>query len=180
LLDAIRRETRHAKEGRPARIIAKMNALIEEAVIRALYAASQSGVQIDLIVRGACSLRPQVEGISDNIRVRSIVGRFLEHHRIWYFENDGQQDVYLSSADWMGRNLFRRIEIAFPVLDRELKARVIDEGLKPYLGDDSDAWELGSDGSYRRMKPKTRGQTQGAQQQLLHRLTEHAHAKTTS
>jgi polyphosphate kinase len=172
LLDAIRREARHAREGKPARIIAKMNALIEDAVIRALYAASQSGVQIDLIVRGACSLRPQVEGISENIRVRSIVGRFLEHHRIWYFENDGAQDVYLASADWMGRNLFRRIEIAFPVLDRELKGRVIGEGLKPYLADESDAWELGSDGSYRRLKPKSRGQGQAAQQQLLHRLAQ--------
>ena len=172
LLDAIRRETRHAKEGKPARIIAKMNALIEEAVIKALYAAAQAGVAIDLIVRGACALRPQVEGISENIRVRSIVGRFLEHHRIWYFENDGHQDVYLASADWMGRNLFRRIEVAFPVLDPELKARVIDEGLKPYLADDSDAWELGADGSYRRLKPKGRAQGISAQQQLLHRLAD--------
>jgi polyphosphate kinase len=172
LLEAIRREARHAKEGKPARVIAKMNALIEEAVIRALYAASQAGVKIDLIVRGACSLRPQVEGISDNIRVRSIVGRFLEHDRIWYFENEGHQDVYLASADWMGRNLFRRIEIAFPVLDRELKGRVVDEGLIPYLADESDAWELGSDGSYRRLKAKTRGQGQSAQAELLRRLAQ--------
>ena len=155
LLEAIRRETRHAKEGRPARIVAKMNALLEEAVIKALYAASQAGVKIDLIVRGACALRPGVKDVSDNIRVRSIVGRFLEHSRIWLFDNDGAEDVYLSSADWMGRNLFRRIEVAFPVLDPALKARVIDEGLKPYLADSHDAWELGADGSY------TQGEGQG-------------------
>src|SRR5215469_7125251 len=172
LLEAIRRETRHAKEGKPARIIAKMNALIEEAVIRALYAASQAGVKIDLIVRGACSLRPQVEGISDNIRVRSIVGRFLEHDRIWFFENEGHQDVYLSSADWMGRNLFRRIEVAFPVLDPELKARVVAEGLTPYLADGRDAWELSDDGNYARAKPKSRAQGSPAQEELLARLAD--------
>ena len=114
VLDMIRRETRHARDGRPARIIAKMNALVEEGVIRALYAASSAGVKIDLIVRGACALRPGVPGVSDNIRVRSILGRFLEHHRVWYFENDGAPDVWLASADWMGRNLFRRVEVAFP------------------------------------------------------------------
>ena len=167
VLDAIRRELKHAKEGRPAHIIAKMNALVEEAVIKALYAASQAGVEIDLIVRGACALRPGVAGVSDRIRVRSVVGRFLEHHRIWYFENDGKQDVYLASADWMGRNLFRRIEVAFPVLDPELKARVIAEGLKPYLADTCDAWELGSDGVYQRAKPKGRAQPVSAQQGLV-------------
>src|SRR5438105_8475833 len=145
LLDAIRRETRHAKEGRPARIVAKMNALLEEAVVRALYTASQAGVKIDLVVRGACALRPGVKGVSENIRVRSIVGRFLEHHRVWLFHNDGADDVYLASADWMGRNLFRRIEVAFPILDPGLKARVIDEGLKPYLADTQDAWELSAE-----------------------------------
>ena len=146
VLEMIRREARHAREGKPARIIAKMNALVEEGVIRALYAASQAGVEIDLIVRGACALRPGVPGLSDNIRVRSILGRFLEHHRIWYFENDGDDDVWLASADWMGRNLFRRIEVAFPVRDPELKQRVIDEGLKAYLADNRDAWELARDG----------------------------------
>jgi polyphosphate kinase len=128
LLAAIHRETRHAKEGVPAHIMAKMNGLVEEAVIRALYAASQAGVKIDLVVRGACALRPGVKGWSDNIRVRSIAGRFLEHPRIWYFANGGSEDVYLSSADWMGRNLFRRIEVAFLVLDKGLKARVIAKG----------------------------------------------------
>ncbi len=117
-----------------------MNALTDEATIQALYAASQAGVKIDLIVRGACALRPGVKGLSEIIRVRSIVGRFLEHHRIYYFRNDGKPLVYLSSADWMGRNLFRRIEIAWPVLEPKLARRVIDEGLKPYLEDTRDAW----------------------------------------
>ena len=175
LLDAIRREERHAREGRPARIIAKMNALVEEAVIKALYAASDAGVQIDLIVRGACALRPGVKGLSDNIRVRSILGRFLEHHRVWYFENDGVQDVYLASADWMGRNLFRRIEIAFPVLDPELKARVIDEGLMAYLEDTADAWVLDADGVYQRLSAASREHGISAQRGLLERLADRRH-----
>ena len=172
LLFAIRREARHAREGKPARIIAKMNALLEEAVIRALYAASQAGVEIDLVVRGACALRPGVEGFSENIRVRSIVGRFLEHSRIWYFANDGGEEVWLSSADWMGRNLFRRIEVAFPVLDPELKARVIAEGLKPYLADNRDAWELAGDGTYAKPKVTRRSRLCAAQQELVDRLAE--------
>ena len=172
LLDAIRRETRHAKEGRPARIVAKMNALLEEAVIKALYAASQAGVKIDLVVRGACALRPGVKGVSDNIRVRSVVGRFLEHSRIWLFDNDGAEDVYLGSADWMGRNLFRRIEVAFPVLDPQLKARVIDEGLKPYTAESLDAWELAADGSYSRTKAKGRAALTSPQLELLERMAD--------
>jgi polyphosphate kinase len=172
LLEAIRRETRHAKEGKRARIVGKMNALLEEAVIRALYAASQAGVKIDLVVRGACALRPGVKGVSDNIRVRSIVGRFLEHSRIWLFDNDGAEDVYLSSADWMGRNVFRRIEVAFPVLDPMLKVRVIDEGLKPYLADSGDAWELAADGSYARAKAKGRAPPMSAQRELLQRMAD--------
>ena len=174
LLDAIRRETRNAKEGKPASIAAKMNALLEEAVIKALYAASQAGVKIDLVVRGACALRPGVKGVSENIRVRSIIGRFLEHSRIWVFHNGGAEDVYLASADWMGRNLFRRIEVAFPVLDPELKARVIAEGLDPYLADIRDAWELAEDGSYARPKARARGQPASAQAELLERLAERA------
>jgi polyphosphate kinase len=174
VLEAIRRETRHAKEGKPARIIAKMNALLEEAVIKALYAASDAGVEVDLIVRGACALRPGVKGVSDNIRVRSIVGRFLEHSRIWYFENLGAQDVYLASADWMGRNLFRRIEVAFPVLDPELKMRVINEGLKPYLADNRDAWQLVAGGTHVQLKPKGRARPLSAQQKLLDLLADHS------
>lgn len=152
IIKAIRNEAKIAKEGRPGRIIAKMNALVDETVIRALYAASADGVKIDLIVRGACTLRPGVPGLSDNIKVHSIIGRFLEHSRIYYFRNDLEHDVYLSSADWMGRNLFRRIEVAFPVLEKNLKKRVISEGLEPYLKDNVNGWLLNSDGKYSRKK----------------------------
>jgi polyphosphate kinase len=174
LINAIRRESRHAREGRPAHIVAKMNGLLEEGVIRALYSASQAGVEIDLIVRGACALRPGIQGLSENIRVRSIVGRFLEHSRIWYFENDGAKNVWLSSADWMGRNLFRRIEVAFPVLDPALKGRVIAEGLEPCLADNRDAWELAGDGTYSRPKVKRRARQRAAQDELLARLADQA------
>ncbi len=165
---AIAREAALARDGRSGRIVAKMNALVDEATIEALYAASQAGVRIDLIVRGACSLRPGVKGLSENISVRSIVGRFLEHHRIYYFRNGGDDDVYLSSADWMGRNLFRRIEIAWPVLNRKLKQRVIDEGLQPYLIDTTHAWTLRPDGAYQ--PPRPRRKVYCAQSTLLQRL----------
>lgn len=154
LLAAIQREAEHAKAGRKAAIIAKMNALLEPRLIDALYEASRAGVRIDLIVRGACALRPGVPGLSENIRVRSVIGRFLEHSRVFYFYNDKVEDVWLSSADWMGRNLFRRIEICFPVLDPKLKKRVIAEGLKPYLRDKHDAWEMEPDGHYRRKRAR--------------------------
>src|SRR6266545_6945777 len=142
-------------------------ALLEEGVIRALYAASQAGVEIELVVRGACALRPGVSGVSDRIRVRSILGRFLEHHRIWYFENDGEPDVWLSSADWMGRNLFRRIEVAFPVREPALRKRVIDEGLLAYLGDNCDAWALGADGAWSKVKRRRGARDRRAQADLL-------------
>jgi polyphosphate kinase len=170
IIRAIRNEARIARLGRPGRIIAKMNALVDESVIRALYAASADGVKIDLIVRGACSLRPGVPGLSENIRVRSIVGRFLEHSRIFYFRNDLAHDVYLSSADWMNRNLFRRIEVAFPVLDRALKRRVLQEGLDPYLKDNANAWELGPDGRYTRRHPRGKRTPFSAQQYLMQTL----------
>ncbi len=147
---AINREAEFAAAGQPAAIVAKMNALLEPQVIAALYAASQAGVKIDLIVRGVCALKPGIAGLSDNIRVRSIVGRFLEHTRIFYFRNGGDEQVYLSSADWMDRNFFRRIETGFPILNPKLKKRVIAEGLKPYLRDNVQAWEMQPDGSYRR------------------------------
>ena len=147
VLRAIRNETQLAQSGKPAHIIAKMNALLEPEIISALYEASQAGVKIDLIVRGVCALRPGVTGLSDNIRVRSVIGRFLEHSRIFYFRNDLQHDVYLSSADWMDRNFFRRIEVCFPVLDKKLKKRVINEGLKIYLQDNCQAWDMDSDGT---------------------------------
>ncbi len=148
VLKAINNEMQIAEAGKPARIIAKMNALLEPQIIRALYAASAAGVKIDLIVRGVCALRPGITGLSENIRVRSVIGRFLEHSRIFYFRNDGAHDIYLSSADWMDRNFFRRIEICFPVLDARLKKRVLAEGLNPYLKDNSQSWEMDADGHY--------------------------------
>jgi polyphosphate kinase len=153
LINAIHAEAEHARAGKKARIVAKMNALLEPSVIAALYEASQAGVKIDLIVRGVCSLKPGVEDLSENITVRSIVGRFLEHHRIFYFHADGKEDVYLSSADWMDRNFFRRVEVAFPIRDRRLKRRVIAEGLSAFLGDNQTAWLMQSDGHYRRRRP---------------------------
>ncbi|AON53497.1 polyphosphate kinase 1 [Herbaspirillum seropedicae] len=170
IIRAIRNEGQIAREGRPARIIAKMNALLDESVIRALYAASADGVKIDLIVRGACALRPGVPGLSENIKVRSIIGRYLEHSRIYYFRNDLAHDVYLASADWMNRNLFRRIEVAFPVLDKSLKKRVISEGLNPYLKDNTHSWHLDINGVYTQKKPRSRQQTFNAQQYLMNTL----------
>jgi polyphosphate kinase len=149
LLAKIEREAGHAREGKPARIIAKLNALTEPTVIQALYGASRAGVDIDLIVRGVCCLRPGVRGVSERIKVRSIVGRFLEHSRVYYFENAGKREVYCGSADWMDRNLFRRIEIAFPIDAPDLKSRVADD-LKLYLEDDTQAWVLDTDGGYSR------------------------------
>ena len=125
-----------------------MNSLLEPETICALYEASQAGVKIDLIVRGVCGLRAGVKDLSENISVRSIIGRQLEHHRVFYFYAGGEEKVYLSSADWMERNFFRRIELAFPILDRKLKRRVIAEGLQIYLTDNALAWELGPDGTY--------------------------------
>jgi len=170
VIKAIRNEAKIAKSGRPGRIIAKINALTDEPVIRALYAASKDGVKIDLIVRGACTLMPGVPGLSENIRVRSIIGRFLEHSRIYYFRNDLAHDVMLASADWMNRNLLRRIEVAFPVLDRGLKRRVIAEGLTPYLKDNSNAWELDEHGQYHRRKARGKQKAFSAQQHLMELL----------
>jgi len=170
IIRAIRNEALIARAGRPARIIAKMNALLDESVIRALYAASADGVKIDLIVRGACALRPGVAGLSENIRVRSVIGRYLEHSRIYYFRNDLAHDVYLSSADWMNRNLFRRIEVAFPILDKNLKKRVISEGLELYLKDNTNAWHLNSDGVYAQKKTNSRQTAFSAQNHLMQTL----------
>ncbi len=152
LIEAIRVEAENARAGRKARIVAKMNALLEPTIIAALYEASQAGVKIDLIVRGVCSLKPGVAELSENITVRSIVGRFLEHTRIFYFYAGGAENVYLSSADWMDRNFFRRVELAFPLNDRRLKRRVIAEGLSVFLGDNQSAWLMQSDGHYRRRR----------------------------
>ncbi|AWV06923.1 polyphosphate kinase 1 [Marilutibacter maris] len=167
VLKRIERETQHARNGRPARIVAKMNALNEPQVVRALYRASQAGVKIDLIVRGACTLRPGVAGVSENIRVRSIIGRFLEHHRVYWFGNDGEPDLLCSSADWLERNLLRRVETCFPVLDPEIAARVHAETITNYLEDNLNAWELQADGSYARLEPDPGHPPHSAQSALL-------------
>ena len=154
VIDRIKQETEHAKAGKPARITAKMNSLIEPSVIDALYQASVAGVQIDLIVRGMCTLRPGVKGLSENIRVHSIIGRQLEHSRVYCFHNNGADDTFISSADWMGRNFFRRIEVATPITTPELKERVIREGLEMALEDNTQAWLMQPDGSYVRTQPQ--------------------------
>ncbi len=147
-LSLIGRETEHARKKRPARIIAKMNGLLDKNIIQALYRASQAGVQIDLIVRGKCALRPGIRGVSDRIRVRSLVGRFLEHSRIFYFANGGDDEMYVGSADWMPRNLYDRVEVVFPVRDALLRQRMLDEILRVYLSDTVKARLLQADGSY--------------------------------
>ncbi len=150
--ERIDREIAHARAGKPARLIAKMNSLVESEMIKKLYEASQAGVKIDLIVRAMCSVRPGVPGLSDNISVHSVVGRFLEHHRVFYFLNAGKPEVFLSSADWMERNLYRRVEIAFPVKDKKLRARIVDH-LEAYLADTVQSWTLQPDGRYVRTLP---------------------------
>lgn len=171
VIDAISREIEHACSGRPARIMAKMNSLLEPRIIQALYAASKAGVKVDLVVRGICCLRPGVPGVSENIRVRSVVGRFLEHHRIFYFENDGEETLLLSSADWMPRNFFRRVEVAFPVAGKKNQRRVILEGLQIYFEDNCEAWDMQPDGSYVRARPGDDEERRSAQQMLLDELS---------
>lgn len=170
IIAAIRQEAENAKAGEPALITAKMNSLLEPETIMALYEASQAGVKIDLIVRGVCALKPGIPGLSENIRVRSVIGRFLEHHRIFYFLAGGEEKVLLSSADWMERNFFRRIELCFPVLDPKLKKRVITEGLRPYLADNQQAWEMDAAGNYTRKK-SPRAKPRCAQSELIQGLS---------
>jgi len=146
----IERESAHALAGKKARIIVKLNALVDPRTIETLYRASRSGVQIDLMIRGVCAVRPGIPGVSDNIRVLSVVGRFLEHSRAYWFENDGSPELYLSSADWMERNFFRRVEIAFPVLHTEHRKRIFED-LETLLSDNTNAWELQADGTYARL-----------------------------
>ncbi|NHA14227.1 polyphosphate kinase 1 [Thioalkalivibrio sp. XN279] len=148
-LELVRREAEHAAQGRPARIVAKLNALVEPEVIEALYAASCAGVRVDLLVRGTCCLRPGVPGASENIRVRSLVGRFLEHARVFLFANGGKEEVYLGSADWMERNFFTRVEVLFPVTRAALRRRLAQD-LELELADDRYAWEMQPDSSWRR------------------------------
>src|SRR5467141_2284156 len=169
LIGLIQRERDHALAGKPARIIAKLNSLVDQEIIEKLYEASCADVTIDLIVRGICCLRPKIPGLSENIRVFSIVGRFLEHSRILYFENAGQREVFLSSADWMPRNFFRRVEIAFPVEQPSLRDEIIDEVLPKFVHDRVKARELQPDGSYRRLKPEGKEPREQAQLQFRER-----------
>ena len=173
LLEKIDREIEAVRQGSQARIIVKVNSLIEPQIIQALYRASIAGVQIDLIVRGVCALRPSIEGISANIRVYSIIGRFLEHPRVYYFENRGEPEVFGSSADWMGRNFFRRVEVAFPFLIKEIRDRVISD-LHSYLADNTQSWILQQDGTYQRRLAGEGEAPFAAQQALMESLSEHA------
>ena len=158
-----------ASAGRACRIVAKMNALTDEGLIHALIQAGRKGVKIDLIVRGACMLPAQVPGVTDNIRVRSVIGRFLEHSRVFYFCQGDQDELYLSSADWMNRNMMRRVELAWPIVDPVQRQRIIDECLVAYLHDGVDAWDLQSDGTYARVKPGKAERAHGAQTALMGR-----------
>jgi polyphosphate kinase len=168
LVVAIQREAEQAKAGKKAGIIAKLNALLEPEIIDELYEASRAGVKIDLIVRGVCGLRPGIAGMSENIRVRSIIGRFLEHHRVFHFVSTG--NTYISSADWMERNFFRRIEVCLPILDPKLKKRVVEEGLRKYLDDNVQAWEMDADGRYTLARPNKGEAPRCAQLELLQEL----------
>lgn len=168
LIERIEHEAEIASAGGEGKIRAKVNGLEEPEIIRALYRASQAGVKIDLVVRGICCLRPGIKGVSENIRVRSVLGRFLEHTRVYYFHNGGESEVFCASADWMGRNLLRRVESCFPLRDEKLKKEVIAQGLTPYLSDNAGTWQLRSDGSYQRVQ--SRGRLNNAQLMLMQRL----------
>ena len=167
LIDLIQQETAHAKAGKKARIIIKVNALTEPKLIAALYKASHAGVKVDLIIRSICCLKPQIEGLSENIHVRSIVGRFLEHTRVYYFHNDGNDDLYCASADWMGRNLFSRVEACFPIEDKKLKKQIIEFGLLNYLKDNVRAWNLDGNDQWHTIQPKKGEEAHIAQQILM-------------
>jgi polyphosphate kinase len=167
LIDA---ETEKAREGKPARILAKMNALVDPKVIKALYRASSAGVPIDLCIRGVCCLRPGVPGVSERIRVSSIVGRFLEHSRAFSFGVGEEEEIFLSSADWMPRNFFRRVELLTPVLDEKAREKIRSEIFEPMLADDSRARDLQPDGTYLRRTPKSGEAPFDAQGFLIDRL----------
>uniref|UniRef100_A0A832DIW7 Polyphosphate kinase n=1 Tax=Ignavibacterium album TaxID=591197 RepID=A0A832DIW7_9BACT len=180
ILKLIAREISHKKEGKPANIIMKMNSLVDPPIIAALYEASNAGVKIDLIVRGVCSLIPGVKGLSENIRVISIVGRFLEHSRIFYFFNNGNEEIYLSSADMMQRNLDRRVEVTFPIEDKKLKEEIINNILNIYLKDNVKARMLYPDGTYHFVKPQDGAVKINSQEWLMNHVTkENATAKKT-
>jgi len=170
LIEKITREAEHARAGRPGRIIAKMNSLNEASVIRTLYEAAMAGVEIDLIIRGTCGLKPGLPGISERIRVRSVVGRFLEHSRVFYFGNNDAPELYCASADWLDRNLHRRVEVGFPILDEALMKRVYREELETYLKDNSQAWMLKSDGTYQRATRAPGEPVHAAQLEILREI----------
>ena len=167
LLNYIEQETQFALLGQTARIIIKVNALTEPQLISALYRASQAGVKVDLIIRSICCLRPQVEGLSENITVRSIVGRYLEHTRVYYFHHNGEEKLYCASADWMGRNLFSRVESCFPIENKKIKKRIIQDGLLNYLQDNTRAWELRANDQWVLIQPKENEERFIAQQYLV-------------
>jgi polyphosphate kinase len=167
MLDRIEREIEHARAGRPAAIIAKMNGLMDQAIMSELYRASQAGVEIDLIVRGICCLRAGVPGVSDNIRVYSIIGRFLEHSRVFYFANGGQEELWLGSADWMNRNLRGRVEVVFPIDDEDHKRRIYQELIEWALADRSKSRQMEPDGTYMRRHPIADELALGMQDQLM-------------
>lgn len=169
LLDKIEREIDHANDGKPARMIIKVNAVVEPEMVQAFYRASIAGVKVDLIVRGICTLKPGVEGISDNIQVRSIIGRFLEHTRVFYFENDGNPEIWCASADLMKRNLLRRVETAFPIESKKLRQRIFDD-LQLYLADNSQAWILAADGRYKRVDSSDADEKIAVQTHLLNQM----------
>jgi polyphosphate kinase len=170
VIEMIERERKNAQAGKPARIIAKLNALTEPSVIQALYRAGMAGVKIDLIVRGVCCLRPGIPGVSEHIKVRSVLGRFLEHTRVYCFHNNGKRELYCASADWMERNFFRRVEVCFPVTQKKLRDRLLID-LKRYLKDNTGAWQLHADGRYRRHSAKGK-KPHSAQQELLAQYTD--------
>ena len=172
VIDLIERERKNAQDGKPARIIAKLNALTEPSVIQALYRASMGGVKVDLIVRGMCCLRPGIPGVSEHIKVRSVLGRFLEHTRVYCFHNNGKRELFCASADWMERNFFRRVEVCFPVTQKKLRERLLID-LKRYLKDNTGAWQLHNDGRYRRVSSKGH-KALSAQQELLTQLADKA------
>jgi len=179
-LALIERESRNAKRGKPARMIIKMNAVVDPPIIQALYRASQAGVEIDLIVRGQCALIPGLRGISSRIRVRSIVGRFLEHSRIYYFENGGKPEVYLGSADWMQRNLYERVEVVFPLKDPQLCERVCRDILSSYLADTRKARILNTDGTYSRPRAARNGHGFSVQEHLMQESAEGSNSRRTA
>ncbi len=172
LMEHIEQEVRNAQEGKPAHVIARMNSLTEKNLIQALYRASQAGVKVDLVVRGICCLRPGVAGVSENIRVRSVVGRFLEHSRVYWFQNGGEEIIYCASADWMDRNMFFRVETCFPITDPALAKRVKQDALLVCLADNRQSWLLQPDGSYRQASSEP-GKEKVSQQILMEKLAQH-------